>query len=292
MIKNYEYIINHEEFIICMDFDSTIIWTCREGTEIVSTGEWLSDVAISMWERIWNYDLYEEIDSVSRRCMSEEWACFSDSLNARFDTFVNLWIQQIDINVWAKRARFSKGFEDYVKVMNLLQQEKNLDYEQFFILSGGFYEMISDIMIPVLWEERAKRVIKANFFKYKEDQVIGWDQEESLMFRENAKKLMVDELRSTWEIAKGMKVSWIWDGSNDVNVSDPDLFVAFTGNSRRKEVVEKASGVEATNFYEVLVFHTSPEDRAYIKAQWWEYLKILKKGIRSLRARLPGIEIS
>jgi hypothetical protein len=50
--------------------------------------------------------------------------------------------------------------------------------------------------------------------------------------------------------------------------------------------------VEATNFYEVLVFHTSPEDRAYIKAQWWEYLKILKKGIRSLRARLPGIEIS
>jgi hypothetical protein len=43
--------------------------------------------------------------------------------------------------------------------------------------------------------------------------------------------------------------------------------VAFTGNSRRKEVVEKASGVEATNFYEVLVFHTSPEDRAYIKAQ-------------------------
>jgi hypothetical protein len=34
--------------------------------------------------------------------------------------------------------------------MNLLQQEKNLDYEQFFILSGGFYEMISDIMIPVL----------------------------------------------------------------------------------------------------------------------------------------------
>jgi hypothetical protein len=40
-------------------------------------------------------------------------------------------------------------------------------------------------------------VIKANFFKYKEDQVIGWDQEESLMFRENAKKLMVDELRST-----------------------------------------------------------------------------------------------
>lgn len=294
LLKKYENIINHENFIVTMDCDSTVIWSKKwNNWEILTTWEWLTDAAFSLEKRLKKANISKEIDEIAQITMSKQWAIFEDSLNSRLSIFIKYWLTKEDILNWAKEAILEEWFYDYIQLKNWLKKENKIDYEQFFFLSGWFREMLETVLEKAISKNVCKKIIYSNEFKYRPDWlVIWWDKEKSLMYSQTAKKDMVEKLRKEWKILNNMKVSGLWDGSNDISMSDEWLFVAYTWVKRREKVVEKALWVEAINFYEVSVFHTSPEERRIILKKAPKEIKdILLKWIESLEKRLEWIKI-
>ena len=294
MKQSCEYIINHDSFVVVMDCDSTVIWSKKwKSWELITTWEWLTDAAFSLEKRLSNNNISLEVDQIAQETMSKDWAVFADSLDSRFSIFMEYWLTKDDVLSWATEAILADWFSDYIKLKDWLKEKQNLDFEQFFFLSWGFREMLETVLEKVIWEERTKKLIFSNEFKYDDDWIVTWwDRKKSLMYSQTAKKDMVEKLREEWKIPSWLNVSGLWDGSNDISMSDDNLFVAFTGVQRREEVVKKSSGVEAIDFYEASVFHTSPKDRELILKDAPEDIKnILNKWITSLENRIKWLNI-
>lgn len=293
IVEAYSYIINHESFVVCMDCDSTVITSSFDSDwQIITTWEWLSDVAIALGRRIGKLDLYKEVDAIAQIAMSQTWSVFADSLDARLKILIEHWLKREDVEKWARKAVLAEWFWDYIKVMTHLENHFPLECNRFFFLSGWFYEMLIHAIAKTMDEKSAEARIFSNYFLYEWESVIGWDTQKSKMFVEEAKKIQVDELRKSWNIPKHIKVSWLWDGSNDISMSNAWLFVAYTWTKRREQVVRKAWWVEAENFYEALIFHTSPDDRAFLMNDInSELCKILMKWKLMLEKRVKGITI-
>ena len=289
----YEHIINWPSGISVFDCDSTVI--CGKNWpmwETLTTGEGLSDVALALWRRIWNMSIMEEVDAIAQKAMSTPWAVFQDSLHARFEILRQYWLQRQDVQAWAWEALFSEWFAEFIQLKNWLKKERNLQYQPYFFLSGGFEEMLIECLSHVVKKTELENILFANVFAYEWENVVWFDTVLSKMYLEGAKKAMVEKLRLTWDIPFWVPVYGVGDGSNDVTMSDSWYFVAYTGVKRREKVVEIAAGVEAMNFFEIAVFHTNPEERKFIYDSWnLEMIGILEKWKTSLKMRVEGLNI-
>lgn len=153
---------------------------------------------------------------------------------------------------------FSDGVEkcvqEIIQICGTLKQ-------QFFIFSGGFYEIISIKIDELHISEEEKNILKsqtfANHFQYNNQQeIIGVDWGKSQMWEEHAKGKMTQKLIDDGIISDNSTIIGVGDGSNDFGIvpKGHGMFVAFTGSVKRKNTIAKANGVTAKNFYEVLEF--------------------------------------
>lgn len=289
----YEHIINWPNGVSVFDCDSTVISGKKnQNGNIITTGEWLSDVALALGRRIWNMSIVQEVDNIAQKTMSTPWAVFEDSLNARFEILKKYWLARQDIVSWAEEAVFSHGFEAFIKLKDWLKKQWKLAYQPYFFLSWGFEEMLIECLSKVIPKETLVQILFANTFAYEWEMVTGFDAQKSKMYREWAKKSMVETLRLQGNIPLWFLVYGVGDGSNDITMSDQGFFVAYTGVTRREKVIEIAQWVEALNFYEIAIFHTSPEERAFVyESKNAQMIEILEKWRKSLFDRVWSLDI-
>ena len=292
VIGAYQRIIDGPSCVGVFDCDSTVIASKVSLTgEIFTTGEWLSDVALALWRRTWNPNIVWEVDAIAQKTMSTPGAVFEDSLKARFEILKKYGLEKQDVQLGAEEAIFSPWFAEFIALKDWLKVEQNIAYDTYFFLSGGFQEMLTCCLEKVITKLKLQDILFANIFAYEQNRVIWFDTKKSRMWQENAKKTMVEKLRQEWKIVSQSIVSWVWDGSNDISMSDAGYFVAYSWVMRREKVVALAQGVEAFNFFEIAVFHTSPEEKTLIFNSWEpQHIETLKKWIVSLRQRVPDLD--
>lgn len=293
MKQNYEKIINWPAGISVFDCDSTVIASHVSPTgETITTWEGLSDAALALGRRIGNHHIAQEVDSIAQKAMSTPGAVFEDSLTARFEILCKYWLTKQDVVLWAQEAVFSKWFDRFIQLKNWLTSELGYTYQPYFFLSAGFWEMLETCLLQVIPQELLHQILFTNRFLYDGEDIIGFDTETSQVYKEGAKKHIVEQLRADGKIFSWATVYGVWDGSNDILMSDTWYFVAYSGVKRREKVIEVAGWVEAIDFFEVSVFHTSPEERKYIlNSGNQEVIDTLQRGVESLRRRINWIDI-
>lgn len=222
-----------------IDFDSTF-------TQV----EALDELArISLQNHPDRKEIYEEIDRLTNLAMEGKLS-FRESLSGRI-RLLNAKRQDLDTLVSVLKKKVSGSF---LRNKQFFKQRR----EQVFIVSGGFKEFITPVVLPY---HILKEHIYANEFIFDEQgNIIGFDETNPLS--EEAGKV---KLLQQWNLPG--KLYGIGDGYSDFQLKESGLierFYAFTENIERKSVSAKADHV-TPSFDEFLYVNDLPRAISYPK---------------------------
>ncbi len=211
---------------LIIDFDSTFVKT--EGLEE------LAEIALEEKEN--KKEIVEKIKRITALGM-EGSIGFDESLERR--------VKILGANK-SHVERLAENLKDDVSDSVLANKDffkKNCD--DIYILSGGFI----DFMLPVLIDFKIKKEnILANSFVYNEaNEIVGFD-------KKNPLSQVGGKVKALKRLALDGEVVMLGDGWTDYEVREAglaDIFIAFTENVKRDNIVDQADFV-ANNFDEVI----------------------------------------